>query len=92
MINFFGQEKLSWQNKVDDEKLHFLKHKFSRQSLMFSFIQFLLEGSQLNFSSPKNSQMRAFQNNKYDITWILQNPFVFCRFVWSAVCLFKIEF
>jgi hypothetical protein len=56
---------------VDDENLHFQRHKnflVKLQCSIFSSATLFLEGSQLNFSSPKKfRQMRAGQNNKYDI-------------------------
>ena len=60
----FWEEKfgaLPSKNNVADEKKLLQSGKFSSATLF-------LEGSALNFSSPIFFQMRAGQNNKYDIT------------------------
>jgi hypothetical protein len=55
-------------SKVANENLHFQRHTnfvIKLQCSIFSSATLFLEGSQLNFSSPKK---KAGQNNRYDIT------------------------
>ena len=54
---FFGEEKFSWlpsKNKVADENSYFQRHTNF-------LVKLFLAGSQLNFSSQKNCQMKAGQ-------------------------------
>ena len=67
---FFGEEKFSAlpsKNNVADEKKLFQSGKFSSATLF-------LEGSALNFSSPKKSSKGSRSKYKYDIT----KDFRFC--------------
>ena len=59
LLSFFWEEKFRWlpsKYKVVDENLHFQRHRFSPQIILFSFfINPFVFTRQLNFYSPKKS-------------------------------------